>query len=186
MIPIFVHQRNDYIAQMRTATATSKFTISQSKTPSGLDYWLGLTASMTHAITENFGKIPTVRVLSENIERSTTTEQQQLRSKEPVYARHVLLCIDDEPLIMARTITPISSPDIPAIQSLSDKSLAELLFSDQRWQRRSFLQPMILANGVIGRSCLWRQATIGKSALLVEEFFLSRFHCASGLLPKRC
>ncbi len=74
--------------------------------------------------------------------------------------------------MMARTVTPASSPDVSALKGLLERPLAELLFSDTKWQRQDALQTLVLANGLFGRSCLWRQSNVAESGLLVEEFFL--------------
>jgi chorismate-pyruvate lyase len=159
----------DYIAQMRTAVP---FSGSTSANSSNAEYWLSLTSSMTQAIAEKHSQMPVVIVLSETTEQPTSVELDRLEQSGPVFARHILLCIDNKLLLMARTVTANSSPDVAALKGLLERPLAELLFSDDRWQRQGELQSLILANGLPGRSCLWRQSNAPESGLLVEEFLL--------------
>ena len=162
----------DYTAQMRTATPLNQGSSTSKNPPSNAEYWLNLTSSMTQAVAEKFARMPAVTVLGEVVEQPTSAELQRLEQQGDVFARHILLCIDNKPLVMARTVTPTSSPDVKALKGLLERPLAELLFSDERWQRRGSLQPLILANGIFGRSCLWHQSNVSDSGLLVEEFFL--------------
>ncbi len=166
----------NYVSQMRTAAPLEDTHISASNIPVIAEYWLWLTSSMTKAIAEKFGAMPTVTVLSENTEQVTATEARWFAQTEPVFARHILLSIKNQPLVMARTVTPESSPDVAALQGLLERPLAELLFTDARWQRLGDLQPLQLDNGLIGRSCLWQQTQTQNSGLLVEEFFLPELY----------
>ncbi len=127
---------------------------------------------MTQAIAKKHSQMPVVIVLGETTEQPTPVELKRLEQPGPVFARHILLCIDNKPLMMARTVTPALSPDVSALKGLLERPLAELLFSDTKWQRQDALQPLVLANGLFGRSCLWRQSNVAESGLLVEEFFL--------------
>jgi chorismate-pyruvate lyase len=162
----------NYIEQMRTAVPLSERHSATKNPPSSAEYWLTLTSSMTQAIADKFIQMPLVSVLSEGVEQPTAIELQRFDQHEPIFARHILLCINNNPLMMARTVTPASSPDVKALKGLLERPLAELLFSDERWQRQDALRPLVLANGLFGRSCLWRQSDSPESGLLVEEFFL--------------
>lgn len=172
MITAPLDNSTDYIAQMRTATPLKRDSSTHTTQSGSAEYWLNLTSSMTQAIADKFAQMPVVSILGEDIEQPTAVELKRFAKPEPVFARHILLCIDDIPLVMARTVTPSSSPDVKALRGLLDRPLAELLFSDERWQRQDALQPLVLANGMCGRSCLWRQSNVSGSGLLVEEFFL--------------
>jgi len=162
----------NYIEQMRTAAPINQGQSTDTYPPSNGEYWLNLTSSMTQAIAAKFTQMPVVLVLGEEVELPTAVESQRIDQQGPVFARHILLCIENKPLVMARTVTPVSSPDVSALKGLLERPLAELLFADERWQRQGTLQPLILANGLFGRSCLWRQSNVAESGLLVEEFFL--------------
>ena len=157
---------------MRTAAPFNKDQSTNANPPSGGEYWLNLTSSMTQAIAAKFTQMPVVLVLGEEVEQPTAVESQRIDQQGPVFARHILLCIENKPLVMARTVTPVSSPDVSALKGLLERPLAELLFSDRSWQRQDALQPLVLANGMLGRSCLWRHSNNPESGLLVEEFFL--------------
>ena len=172
MITVPLDSPTDYIAQMRTAAPFNRDQSTATHPPSGADYWLNLTSSMTQAIADKFTQMPQVNVLSEEVEEPTAIELQRFDQLGPVFARHILLCVDNKPLMMARTVTPASSPDVSALKGLLERPLAELLFSDKSWQRQDALQPLVLANGMLGRSCLWRHSNNPESGLLVEEFFL--------------
>ena len=172
MITVPLDSPANYIEQMRTAVPFNKDQSTLTNPPSSAEYWLNLTSSMTQAIAYKFTQMPLVNVLGEEVEAPTTVEIQRFDQQGPVFARHILLCIDNKPLMMARTVTPASSPDVSALKGLLERPLAELLFSDTKWQRQDALQTLVLANGLFGRSCLWRQSNVAESGLLVEEFFL--------------
>lgn len=172
MITVPLDSPTHYIAQMRTAAPFERGQATASIPPNSAEYWLNLTTSMTQAIAEKFTQMPLVNMLGEEVEAPTAVETQRLGQQGLVFARHVLLCINDKPLMMARTVTLASSPDVHALKGLLERPLAELLFSDERWQRQDTLQPLVLANGLFGRSCLWQQSDTPGSGLLVEEFFL--------------
>jgi chorismate-pyruvate lyase len=61
---------------------------------------------------------------------------------------------------------------VDVLRTLSNRPLAEVLFTDHRWHRISPPIPLLLAGETHGRACLWQYGIRNRSRILVEEFFL--------------
>jgi chorismate lyase len=141
-----------------------------------LRHWVDLSGSMTREIARVSGSPPDVKVNFEGPGRLAPWEAGILRLalRRRIWIREVALEINGEAVLLARTVTPISSPVMPMLQGLGGKPLAELLFTDPRWQRPGTPMPVRLGGTgpLPGRAALWQYAGDHRSCLLVEEFFL--------------
>ena len=135
-----------------------------------LSPWLQLTTSLTKHLSMTFGVRPGLIVLGEALEQGSAWERAALQTDEPLYARHIALTIDQQPVVLARSVTT-QGAGMQALTNLQTRPLAELLFTDASWQRSGHTQYLCLPDGTSGRGVYWRNQTL-PAGLLVEEFFL--------------
>jgi chorismate--pyruvate lyase len=90
-----------------------------------------------------------VRPLSQGTRRALPGEVESVGARR-LHAREVLLLVDGEPLVYARSVTATRNATGAwrSLRSLGSRSLAELLFS-QRWVSRSPLFALRLSPGSI-------------------------------------
>lgn len=159
--------------------------------PGALRGWIDLPGSMTREIARVSCSPPAVSLRFEGPGSPAPWEAQllQLNQRRRVWIREISLDIADKAVLMARSVTCISSPVAPMLRGLGHKPLAELLFADPRWQRLqpplpvcSNSLPLQPAGTLPGRTTVWEYAGKRSSRLLVSEFFLPAL-IASTLTP---
>jgi chorismate-pyruvate lyase len=135
--------------------------------------WISRSDSMTRAIAVTRGEMPRVHPLREGPARLAPWEGRLLgHRRNRAYAREVVLTTDEEPVLVARTVSRLEDPALNVIRKLGSRPLAELLFEDPDWRRASPLIPLIeLGPRRIGRTCLWAYGRSGQSRILVTELF---------------
>lgn len=147
--------------------------------PEKLWPWLQLATSLTQKLGQTVGTKPELIVLGEGLEQGNAWELDILGLRERVYARHIALTINGEPVVLARSITS-QGAGMDALTGLHTRPLAELLFEDPLWQRGRAIQYLRLTDQVPGRSCYWHHQQL-EAGLIVQEFFLPNLVTAIGL-----
>lgn len=138
-----------------------------------LSPWLQLTTSLTKALAHEFAADPGLIVLGEGVEQGHDWERESLGASDQIYARHIALTIDQEPVVLARSVT-IPGVGMEALTNLRNRPLAELLFEDPQWRRNPAKLLLRLGDGSPGRGCFWQNQQLG-AMLVVQEFFLENF-----------
>mgnify|MGYP000034593169 FL=1 len=144
--------------------------------------WLTEQGSITQRLRQQFGDGITVTVLKNEWQRSFLSEAFLLKSASYRYAliREVVLSIDKQPLVLARTVIPFDTV-VATQQNLSQlgsRPLGELIFSDPHLQRRAVEIAYIEAkewHSDFSEAGAWGRRTVyimHKQPLLVSEFFL--------------
>lgn len=155
-------------AQLRQAVTAASLAATNPARP--LLPWLQLTSSLTARLAQQFGSKPGLIVLGEGLEDGQPWEHGLLGATSPVYARHIALTVDNEPLVLARTVTT-QGAGMDALTQLRTRPLAELLFEDAAWRREATVQYLTLADSTPGRGCYWHNRSL-QAGLVVQEFFL--------------
>lgn len=148
--------------------------------------WLFDSGSLTSRLIKHCSGKFSVKVLS--VKRATPTPDEvkvlKLKARSHAIIRQVLLLCDDQPLVYARTIIPVSSlrGSLRGIVLLGNKSLGAVLFADKKMQRK----PMEITSlkvshkfhaltGCSSDEAIWGRRSIfilKNQELLVSEFFL--------------
>lgn len=151
-----------------------------------LKSWLFASGSLTARLIDHCSGEFSVKIIS--IKRATPTPDEitalGMKPRSHALIREVYLCCDNEPLIYARTIIPVSSlrGALRGLALLGNKPLGAVLFSDKSMRRK----PMEITSLKPGYKWhIWTQDTIKKTVwgrrsvfslkqqeLLVSEFFL--------------
>lgn len=147
--------------------------------PEKLRPWMQLGTSLTQKLGETIGTKPGLIVLGEGLERGNAWESEALNTNDRIYARHIALKVDGDPVVLARSITT-QGAGMQALIGLHTRPLAELLFEDPLWQRSSAIQYLRLADQTPGRSCYWHHQQLD-AGLIVQEFFLPNLAAAIGI-----
>lgn len=161
------------VLRLRHASAVD--TLAATNTPDALTTWLRLTTSLTAKLAAQFGSAPGLVLLGEGLESGQYWEREALITENSIYARHIALTVNEEPVVLARTVT-LPGAGMDALTELRRRPLAELLFEDPEWQRGTAVQYLHLEDGSPGRGCHWRNDKL-QAGLIVQEFFLPRL-CA--------
>ena len=119
---------------------------------------------------QTFQTKPGLRLLDERVENGNPWERELLLTKQDVFARHIALTIEEEPIVLARSVTTLGR-GMDALTKLNTRPLAELLFEEPQWKRQSGTRYLALQGGTQGRGCIWRNHDSG-IVLIVQEFFL--------------
>ena len=135
-----------------------------------LKTWLHLTTSVTKKLQQTFHTKPGLRLLGERLERGNPWERELLLAEQDVFARHIALTIEEEPIVLARSVTT-RGRGMDALTKLNTRPLAELLFAEPQWKRQSGTRYLALQGGAQGRGCVWHNRD-SDSVLIVQEFFL--------------
>ena len=127
---------------------------------------------MTAAIAERFGQDPSVVVHFSDVDDLAEWEAHCLGRQAPLtgFARHISLNIDQQPVLLARSVAVRGSTIEPLLSQLQQTPLARVLFEDEQWQRVGAALPLLAEPALYGRACVWRDQRSGER-LLVEEFF---------------
>jgi chorismate-pyruvate lyase len=147
--------------------------------PETLRPWLQLETSLTQKLGQSVGTKPGLIVLGEGLEQGNAWESDTLGTTDAIYARHIALTINDDPVVLARSMTT-QGAGMDALTGLRTRPLAELLFEDPLWQRGSAIQYLRLTDQIPGRSCCWHHQKLGAD-LIVQEFFLPNLAAAIGI-----
>ena len=151
--------------------------------PEELRPWLQLATSLTQKLGQAVGTKPGLIVLGEGLEQGNAWELDILAPADRVYARHIALTINGEPVVLARSITT-QGAGMDALTGLHTRPLAELLFEDPLWQRGRAIQYLRLTDQVPGRSCYWHHQQL-EAGLIVQEFFLPNLDNSDRPLTER-
>lgn len=141
-----------------------------------LKNWVSIPGSMTRAVADACHQQPQVELRYQGPDRASRWEAVLIGKTSGcrVHAREISLTIAGNPVLLARSITPTGGAVEPLLRGLGNKPLAELLFTDPRWQRHQ--PPAILAGSndgqLPGRVCVWDYDGRRSGILLVAEYFL--------------
>ena len=138
--------------------------------PEELKTWLHLTTSVTKKLQQTFLTKPGLKLLDERLEQGNPWERKILLTEQDVFARHIALTIEEEPIVLARSVTTLGR-GMDALTKLNTRPLAELLFEEPQWKRQSVTRYLALQGGAQGRGCVWHNRDSG-IVLIVQEFFL--------------
>jgi len=148
--------------------------------------WLFASGSLTARLIDHCSGEFSVKVIS--IKRATPTPDEisalGMKPRSHAIIREVHLCCNNEPLVYARTIIPVSSlrGTLRGLALLGNKPLGAVLFSDKSMRRK----PMEVTSIKPGHKChiltqcmvhttVWGRRSIfslKQQELLVSEFFL--------------
>ena len=158
------------VLRLRHANAVDS--LAATNTPDTLTTWLRLTTSLTAKLTTQFGAAPGLVLLGEGLESGQYWEREALITENSIFARHIALTVNEEPVVLARTVT-LPGAGMDALTELRNRPLAELLFEDPEWRRGTTVQYLHLVNGSPGRGCHWHNDKL-EAGLIVQEFFLPK------------
>lgn len=125
---------------------------------------------MTAKLSAQFSAPPGLTLLGEGLESGRRWEREALNAEKSIFARHIGLTVNEEPVVLARTVT-LPGAGMDALTALQTRPLAELLFEDPEWRRGTAVQYLALEDGSPGRGCHWRNDKL-QAGLIVQEFFL--------------
>ena len=168
---------SDDIARMRCALPVDSLALLA--VPEELRPWLQLATSLTQKLGQAVGTKPGLILLGEGLEQGNAWESETLGTADRIYARHIALTINDNPVVLARSITT-QGAGMNALTGLRTRPLAELLFEDPLWQRDRAIQYLRLTDQIPGRSCYWHHQQLA-AGLIVQEFFLPNLIAAIGV-----
>mgnify|MGYP001944787497 CR=1 FL=1 len=137
--------------------------------------WLQEKGSLTLRLKSHAKQGFQVRVLSEEVTSAQVNEQQLLGSLKPrAWVRQVLLEVDGEPWVFARSVLPLDARGIlrRRLTQVGNNALGHVLFSDPLIKRGSFV---FCAPNQLSTPSLWGRASCfyGQNLrLLVAEHFL--------------
>ena len=159
----------------------------QKQLPASLQSWLNETGSLTRRLRGIYGKRFGVEVLFHHWQPAFIDECRLLDLHPARYQliREVLLHVDHQPLVLARTILPLPTIKIAHrnLSHLGSRPLGEVIFAYPDLERRvrqyscaeSCLWSPDLLNRVSLPQSVWGRRTvyaIHQQPLLVAEFFL--------------
>jgi len=153
--------------------------LSRSFLPSTLMPWLTDQGSLTAALTALSNGTFEVTVLSQKLAVPLISEQSKLGRQHHLISlvREVNLCINNEPVVYARSVIPLSLSGRGAggLATLGQTPLGHLLFKNGRMRisRRDFAKTSLAAKPIYARRTPYDY--LGKQ-LLVSEFFLPALH----------
>lgn len=138
---------------------------------SNLREWLLLEDSMTKKF-ENEGKTITVRIIREGFVGPTEVESELacLPTEPKYWLREIVLCADEVPWLIGRTVVPestLTGPEL-ALQNLGTTPLGRYLFSSSQLTR-DYIE-VGKSGDSWGRKSLFR---LGSKPLVLTELFLS-------------
>ena len=151
-----------------------------------LKSWLFDSGSLTARLKNHCDGVFSVKVLS--VKRATPTPDEvsalKLRPRSHAIIRQVLLLCNEQPVVYARTIIPVSSlrSSLRGVVLLGNKSLGAVLFADKKMQRKAMeialLKPEHKCHEwtqYTGKNSIWGRRSVfvlKNKELLVSEFFL--------------
>jgi len=117
-----------------------------------------------------------VRVLNTYFGRASLSEANALGIpfRQMVYVREVALCIDSNPVVLARSVIPKSTltGSEQQLLFLKNKPLGEYLFKHKNMSR----SPIEIKKGLVNGEAVWGRRSIfrlNNKPLLVSEYFLT-------------
>lgn len=137
--------------------------------------WLQETGSLTRRLQGQANRHFRVRVLKQGIAPIQEAERQWLQvGQQRIWVRQVLLEVDDQPWVFARSLLPLDSRGslLRRLTHLGDQALGHLLFANPQVQRG---QLQFCAPGQLPFESLWGRASCfqaGSLRLLVAEHYL--------------
>ena len=149
-----------------------------------LHTWLFDKSSLTARLLGLCGSHFSVRVISQHYEKIDSSEASTmvLQKAHSALVRQVLLCCDEQPLVYARTVIPVTTIQgaLRRYANMGNRPLGAMLFADRTMQREAVEVSMLPAaheanqytnsNGPIwGRRSVFR---VSGKPLLVSEYFL--------------
>jgi len=152
--------------------------------PSSLETWLFDKSSLTARLIGLCDGEFSVRVISQHYQKidSSEAEVMKLEKAHSALVRQVVLCCNDQPLVYARTVIPVTT--IQGAQrryaNMGNRPLGAMLFADRTMRREEVEVAMLPAthsanrytksnDGVWGRRSVFR---VANKPLLVSEYFL--------------
>ncbi|MDH5516275.1 MAG: chorismate lyase [Gammaproteobacteria bacterium] len=151
--------------------------------PADVADWLFDPASLTARLIRTCAGRFSVKVLSQGYGNARLSESRalQMQHREKALIREVHLLCDQQPLVYARTVIPVStlSGAQKHLAHLGDKPLGAVLFSDKTMQREEMqiacLNPSQVKLASRGNVDIWGRRSVFKLSakpLLVSEYFL--------------
>jgi chorismate--pyruvate lyase len=137
--------------------------------PEQVEHWLTDEQSLTAKLKQKFSDF-SLRVCSQETTQPHSHETALLGDNQVYIAREVLLFGNQNPVVFARSIVPIT-PDTEALLSIGSKPLGEVLFNDSSIQRQSL--QITQAQNIWGRRSIFK---FKNSKILVSEFFLDELY----------
>lgn len=146
--------------------------------------WLFDASSLTSRLIGLCGDDFSVRVISQHYQKLDSTEASAMALKKvhSALVRQVVLCCNDQPLVYARTVIPVTT--IQGAQrryaNMGNRPLGAMLFADRTMQREAVEVAMLppshrayqytaSSDSVWGRRSVFR---VSDKPLLVSEYFL--------------
>ncbi len=155
--------------------------------PNNAASWIFEAGSITQRLRNYYGSRVRVQVLNNTWQRAFISENQLLKLPQSKYSltREVLLSVDDTPLVLARTILPVSTIQSAQynLSHLGSRPLGEVIFSYPKLERLALEISHVssrawrpeIQNILQIQQPLWGRRTIyaiHHHPLLVSEFFL--------------
>lgn len=139
------------------------------KAPAVVQLWLDDSTSLTAKLKQQFPDF-SVRVLSQQQGTPHAHEVSVIHTSKACAVREVELLGKGEAVVFARSVIPLSD-DTKEILKIGSKPLGEVLFNNPNIKRGTMQITQI--GNIWGRRSTF---TIGKTPLLVSEFFLEKLY----------
>jgi chorismate--pyruvate lyase len=152
--------------------------------PSPLVSWLFDTSSLTARLINLCGSGFSVRVISQHYQKLDSTEASAmaLPQVDSALVREVVLCCNNQPLVYARTVIPVTTikGSLRKYANMGNRPLGAMLFADRTMQREAVEVSVLPAahnasqytksnDAIWGRRSVFR---VSGKPLLVSEYFL--------------
>ncbi len=154
---------------MNTENLIWKNLDTQTDMPALVKPWLVDDTSLTKKLKQNFANFA-VTVLSQTQGEVQNNEMDLIHSNADCIIREVELLGNQQAVVFARSIIPITN-DTKDLLAIGSKPLGEILFNNPDIMRGKL--QITQSGNIWGRRSTF---TIGKTRLLVSEFFLERLY----------
>ncbi len=154
---------------MNTENLIWKNLDTQTDMPALVKPWLVDDTSLTKKLKQNFADFA-VTVLSQTQGEVQNNEMDLIHSNADCIIREVELLGNQQAVVFARSIIPITD-DTKDLLAIGSKPLGEILFNNPDIMRGKL--QITQSGNIWGRRSTF---TIGKTQLLVSEFFLERLY----------
>ncbi len=154
---------------MNTENLIWKNLDTQTDMPALVKPWLVDDTSLTKKLKQNFADFA-VTVLSQTQGEVQNNEMDLIHSNADCIIREVELLGNQQAVVFARSIIPITD-DTKDLLAIGSKPLGEILFNNPDIMRGKL--QITQSGNIWGRRSTF---TIGKTRLLVSEFFLERLY----------
>jgi len=157
------------------------------KLPDNVQSWTYESGSLTQRLRNFYGDAVAVKVLLQRWHKPFLSERRLLQLPEHQYSltREVLLHVNGKPLILARTIIPVTTIKTAKsnLSQLGNRPLGEIIFSYPKLERIAMdvtlIDPSTWTQSAIAEAgidqSIWGRRTvyaIAHKQMLVSEFFL--------------